>query len=331
MTFSPVKGVLPTLFPTEFFAAKEERFGRKSFLDAFIAQNPDLEMCPVCDRTYYYTHSHKEGKINATLDHFLPKSRYPHLSCHPYNLVPICHGCNSSTKGEKDPFLDQDKQRRSLNKRLFPYQGINLREVTYLEVDLKTMKTTTDEVTKRVDNSPRNAIALGPLKLRPGSLPLPFSNDELKEAIQMLSELYDIPGDWGKPEESNRIRATLFRRMRQFLGDGKRAPHGSHMPTHIHNLLRLLLCYLDEEYQQRDPHAFAMTWMLAAFMNEHTQKLIGKNIEDVKQLDDPFLEEIVSWYGQSMKENTRRARVAEELLKIPRTIIEQVREETSEA
>jgi hypothetical protein len=71
------------------------------------------------------------------------------------------------------------------------------------------------------------------------------------------------------------------------------------------------------------------TWMLAAFMNEHTQKLIGKNLEDVKQLDDPFLEEIVSWYGQSMKENTRRARVAEELLKIPRVITGST--ETSEA
>jgi len=38
------------------------------------------------------------------VDHWLPKSKYPGLSCHPKNLVPVCHRCNSrECKGEKVP------------------------------------------------------------------------------------------------------------------------------------------------------------------------------------------------------------------------------------
>ena len=309
-----------TKFPEELFANQEARLGREDFLEAFLEENKELEMCPVCDQTHYYTHSLKGGKIHATLDHFLPKSFYPHFACHPYNLVPTCHGCNSSAKGAKDPFLNEARERHSLNRRVLPYHGINLRKVTYLEVNLSTMKITTPADVNEVDN-PRSYITLGPLRLRDGELELP--RDELDGAIKMLSKLYDIPDSWGKPEESNRIRATLFRRMRQFLGDGKSAPQGSNMPSHVHNLLHLLLYYLDQEYQQKDPHAFAMTWMLVAFMREHTQQLVDKAPKDVKQLRDPFLEEIVSWYGQNLQENEERAREAAKLLKIPKETVDE--------
>lgn len=302
-----------TKFPKELFADPTQRIGRKEFLDAFLKENQGLEICPICDQTHYYTYSLKEGKIHATLDHFLPKSLYPHFACHPYNLVPTCHRCNSSTKGDKDPFLHKNR-RRSLSKRAFPYHGVNLRAATYLEVDLSTMKTTTAADVSETDN-PKNYITLGRLRLRDGDLNLP--EDELQGAIDVLSDLYEIPALWGRPGESNRIRATLFRRMRQFLGNGKTAPQGSDMPAHVHNLLHLLLYYLNEEYQQKDPHAFAMTWMLVAFMREHTQQLVNQSSENPEKSHDPFLEEIVSWYGQSVEENAWRAREAAALLKIP--------------
>ncbi|MGO7000368.1 HNH endonuclease [Rhizobium leguminosarum] len=38
----------------------------------------------------------------ATLDHHLPKSKYPNLSVSPLNLVPACHYCNDS-KGQAHP------------------------------------------------------------------------------------------------------------------------------------------------------------------------------------------------------------------------------------
>src|SRR5262249_12559566 len=155
----------------------------------------------------------------------------------------------SSAKGTKDPFLDETKGRHPLNKKFLPYSDIDLRKKTYLKVDLSKMRITTSADVNDVDN-PESYIALGPLSLRDEELKLP--KEDLDSMIEILSELYDIPGRWSTPKESNRIRATLFRRMRQFLGDGKSAPQGTNMPSHIHNLLHLLLYYLDQEYQQKD-------------------------------------------------------------------------------
>lgn len=37
-----------------------------------------------------------------TLDHILPKSKYPYLSISLFNLIPSCYSCNSKFKGEKE-------------------------------------------------------------------------------------------------------------------------------------------------------------------------------------------------------------------------------------
>lgn len=58
------------------------------------------KVCPYCDNNLRTTE----------LDHFLPKDDFPFLSCHPDNLIPSCHGCNSgSRKGTKVP-LDWDEE-----------------------------------------------------------------------------------------------------------------------------------------------------------------------------------------------------------------------------
>lgn len=51
--------------------------------DAILAQAP-FGRCPFC----CFGHA-------STLDHYLPKSRYPKLSVLPLNLVPCCKDCNS--------------------------------------------------------------------------------------------------------------------------------------------------------------------------------------------------------------------------------------------
>ena len=44
------------------------------------------------------------------LDHFYSKKKFPDLSCHPGNLVPICKSCNGrARKGEKPP-MDTDAE-----------------------------------------------------------------------------------------------------------------------------------------------------------------------------------------------------------------------------
>lgn len=77
-------------------------FHRTEYLKEYLAKNPDVQVCPYCD-----------GDLSpAEIDHFLPKSKYPQLSCHPLNLVPVCGGCNTrENKGEKVPLeIDAEDQ-----------------------------------------------------------------------------------------------------------------------------------------------------------------------------------------------------------------------------
>ncbi|WP_455821541.1 HNH endonuclease [Clostridium butyricum] len=62
----------------------------------------DIRTCPYCNRQYITPVLTSSGKMRATLDHFLPKNRYPYFSMSLYNLVPACYNCNSSLKGRKD-------------------------------------------------------------------------------------------------------------------------------------------------------------------------------------------------------------------------------------
>lgn len=67
-------------------------FDKDDYLQAYQQANPEVEVCPFCD-----------GKDEALqIDHFIRKSEFPGLSCHPLNLVPICWHCNKgANKGQK--------------------------------------------------------------------------------------------------------------------------------------------------------------------------------------------------------------------------------------
>ena len=72
-------------------------FDRGQFVEIFEKENYG-RVCPLCD-----------GDMNGPeVDHWLPKSKYPALSCHPKNLMPVCHRCNSrECKGEQCPITLQ--------------------------------------------------------------------------------------------------------------------------------------------------------------------------------------------------------------------------------
>jgi hypothetical protein len=124
----------------------------------------------------------------------------------------------------------------------------------------------------------------------------------IEEAIALQQELYQIPGRWQKPGAMLKISDTLFRRMRHFIGDGQTIITGSDMQVEVYNALKQLLYYLDQEDQQKDPFAFAMTWILVALLQgKYTQALV---------------EEVNSWTGQSLEESKKRHEHAEGLLKI---------------
>lgn len=59
-------------------------FDREEYVSDFRGRNKDITVCPYCD-----------GHLpDVEIDHFYPESKYPYLSCHHLNLVPVCHECN---------------------------------------------------------------------------------------------------------------------------------------------------------------------------------------------------------------------------------------------
>lgn len=276
------------------------KYGRQDFLSAFFSCNGDLEMCPFCDEMRIYTHS--TTGIYADIDHFLPKNRYPHLACHPYNLVPTCHACNSGNKNQHDPLRGFEDQPRS--RILFPYSQTSLSQNAYVDV---TVSWPSREIPPLIDIH----------KLIPRPSSKEFQQD-LQAGIDLLIKLYNIPGRWKIPRnweeltESKTlvISETLFRRMHQFLGNSPEAFLGSDSTQKVYNALKQLLYYLDQDDRGKDPFAFVMTWILAALLKKEIQPALGKKEDQLPA----SVREIVSWFGQSLKENAMRDGRVEELL-----------------
>lgn len=74
--------------------------------DAYkLCEHSKLRTCPYCNYSYAMTlFKGKDGVLRPTLDHFYPKSIYPHLALSLANLIPSCNACNSSLKGDVDFF-----------------------------------------------------------------------------------------------------------------------------------------------------------------------------------------------------------------------------------
>lgn len=73
------------------------KFSKEEFLENFRKENK-LTVCPYCD----IADTLLPG--NSFIDHFIPKSTFPLLSMHPYNLIPICGSCNGQS-GKSDNYI----------------------------------------------------------------------------------------------------------------------------------------------------------------------------------------------------------------------------------
>ena len=280
-------------------------FGREEWLQMFFEANPELEICAFCDEARYYTYGYNEKQQryyrHTSIDHYLPKSLYPHLACHPYNLIPTCHYCNSSIKGEKDP-LQQTPGR--LNVCTLPY-SLHPTTKRHLEMYLNV----------HITNDWRSFIisTLSPYEDLP----------ELHEAVKQLNMLYNLSERWQEPHQLTRISETLFRRMHQFLGDGKGMPTGFNMTMALYNTLLQLLYYLSQEDQRKDPFAFVMTWMLVTLIKDCIKPCLSPETTENAQtaaicvrerVHKALMEEVSSWFQQSFEDNQRRNELAEQLL-----------------
>jgi hypothetical protein len=76
-------------------------FKKESVIDGCKDKNPDVEyVCPCCDNAF--TDSANANEQGYTLEHYFPRSLYPSICLHSFNLIPMCSGCNSR-KGDFDP------------------------------------------------------------------------------------------------------------------------------------------------------------------------------------------------------------------------------------
>lgn len=77
------------------------KFTGQKFYDNFRKANPRLRMCPICE-TDTVTQKFPDEKYKGQIDHYFPKSQFPHLALHAHNLLPICRTCNEE-RGSKPP------------------------------------------------------------------------------------------------------------------------------------------------------------------------------------------------------------------------------------
>lgn len=224
---------------------RAESFSRHDFLRAFSAANDGMYVCASCDEARIGTRT--KGRLRTDIDHFFPKSVYPHLSVHPYNLVPICHSCNSYTKGTVDPLLDGGA--RCLPADLvLPYRSEGLATHAYLAVDLKAWRNTA--LRRR-----RSRKARGPFAFKPRK-PQGASDGQ----IRGVARVADIPARWNEAEVVHEIGETAFRRLSQFLRAQSEALDD---PQQLLDKLDEFLGVLDSENLRRDPLTFPIQWLLA--------------------------------------------------------------------
>jgi len=82
-------------------------FDRTIFLENFSLDNK-LSVCPYCDLAT------TPGERSAWIEHFMPKDRFPYLSCNPDNVMPSCNACNVAGTGKgtayKNPVTNPFRQ-----------------------------------------------------------------------------------------------------------------------------------------------------------------------------------------------------------------------------
>lgn len=240
-------------------------FRRQDFLAGFVGANSHLTVCAVCDESGYRTVV--EDSSIAGIEHYLPKSRYPHLACHPFNLLPICSLCNS-VKRDADLLKGPIETPRNLENVLLPYREQGLGSRTYLEVRFGGTSAST---------------RLGQLQSRTGT--------DLRQRITAFGDIYKVPKRWRGQVET--IGESLFRQMRRFLTGWNIARDN---PLTLLGALDQLLYDLYEN-QGREPFAFAMTWWLAALINQEVEPATRSPSQSMPQVA-ALLQELVAWTGQ---------------------------------
>ena len=136
------------------YSPSEKKEIKKAFDYAGHRQNSDfmehfkklnIKSCPFCNNNYIYFYEKEAGKYNtlATLEHYYPKSKYPHLSLSFYNLIPSCNTCNSKFKGSTEkhegkilhPYFEDFNEKAKFS---ISVDSLSVNKTIELEVNLKS-------------------------------------------------------------------------------------------------------------------------------------------------------------------------------------------------
>lgn len=127
-----------------------DKFGTKtSYYKTLILKNQFKE-CPCCgfgDIKSIYSEGH------SPYDHYLPQKHYPFSAINFHNLVPMCHTCNSTYKGETD-ILQGDK------KIFYPFSNIHPNIEVYVTVSKKHLPMLITSIEDNGDFLESDAIAV---------------------------------------------------------------------------------------------------------------------------------------------------------------------------
>lgn len=88
--------IYPSVFESNFRNVEDSEW---IFWDAYaFVFLLGIKVCPYCNQQFVYPVVTSKGKMRGSIDHFLPKSKYPYLSMSIYNWIPCCSNCNSYLK-----------------------------------------------------------------------------------------------------------------------------------------------------------------------------------------------------------------------------------------
>lgn len=253
------------------------KYGREQFFAAFERENPGQYMCAICDEHRYMTIL--RGKYFSDIEHYFPRSIYPHLSCHPYNLVPICKPCNQAHLN-RDPLQPECGERRVLGQIFLPYRAESVLKSGVIRLDWhhRENKPHLEGIQPRQDQD----------------------SAAVRARFQAFSEIYNIPGRW--QDRIHQIGEQLWRRIRNYV----RLYPCEHLNVQrVKTELEGLLGYLLED-MGREPYDYVLIWYLANMIVEELEKSISADAS--APLLDTIKDLLVPSQGQNPDEVLQLAR-----------------------
>jgi hypothetical protein len=173
-----------------FNPANYPKYGREQYFKDYESENPHQSVCTICDEHRPITIIHNDAF--SDIEHYFPKSIYPHLACHPYNLIPICKACNSAHRN-RDPLNGQNGAWRTLGEVFLPYRRESVRLHGAVKLDWTQPVSPALSIVKRKDDA----------------------NNLFHARLMAFSEIYDIPGRW--QNRIHQIGEQLWRQMSYFI------------------------------------------------------------------------------------------------------------------